>query len=111
MNHANQFCGRTRREFLWETGAGFTGLALTGMLATDGFSFGADAAGKAVSHFLSPMTPKKPMFPAKAKSVIFIFCYGGPSQVETFDEKPELYRLDGRTIPVSTFGRGGHKAE
>ena len=36
------FCGRTRREFLWEAGAGFTGLALTGMLSGDGF-FG-DAA-------------------------------------------------------------------
>jgi len=113
MTHANQFCGRMRREFLWETGAGFTGLALTGMLSTDGFfnrAHAADSTGKAVSHFLSPMTPKKPMFPAKAKSVIFIFCYGGPSQVETFEEKPELYKLDGKTIPVKTFGRGGHKA-
>ena len=26
-------CGKTRREFMWETGAGFTGLALTGLLA------------------------------------------------------------------------------
>ena len=32
-----EFCNRTRREFLWETGAGFTGLALTGMLSLDGF--------------------------------------------------------------------------
>ena len=32
------FCGRTRREFLWEAGAGFTGLALTGLLSADGFS-------------------------------------------------------------------------
>ena len=51
------------------------------------------------------------MTPAKAKSVIFIFCYGGPSHVDTFDYKPKLYPLDGKTIPVKTFGRGGHKNE
>ena len=34
---SNDFCKNTRREFLWETGAGFTGLALTGLLAGDGF--------------------------------------------------------------------------
>ena len=34
------FCGRTRREFLWQTGAGFTSLALTGMLSRDGCEAG-----------------------------------------------------------------------
>ena len=53
--------------------------------------------------------PKPPPLPAKAKSVIFLFMYGGPSQVDTFDYKPKLYELDGKTIPVKTFGRGGHK--
>ena len=37
--------------------------------------------------------------------------YGGPSQVDTFDYKPKLYALDGKTIPVKTFGRGGKKNE
>ena len=37
MTHPANFCGRTRREFLWEAGAGFTGLALTGLLSDDGF--------------------------------------------------------------------------
>ena len=37
--------------------------------------------------------------------------YGGPSQVDTFDYKPELYKLDGKTIPIKTFGRGGKKNE
>src|SRR6478735_8577188 len=112
---ANQFCGRTRREFLWEAGGGFAGLALASQLDHDGF-FARASAQDGPAHaapprsFVNPMAPKPPMFPAKAKSVIFIFCYGGPSQVDTFDHKPELYRLDGRTIPVSTFGRGGHKA-
>jgi len=35
--------------------------------------------------------------------------YGGPSHMDTFDYKPELYPLDGKTIDVKTFGRGGHK--
>src|SRR5215211_4342481 len=102
-----QFCGRTRREFLWEVGAGFGSVALTGLLSADGFFNGAAAGDK----FVNPLAPKKPMLPAKAKSVIFIFCYGGPSHVDTFDHKPKLYPLDGKTIPVKTFGRGGHKNE
>ena len=105
--HASQFCGRTRREFLWETGAGFTGLALTGLLSADGFfDQQAQANSQAAIH---PMAPKKPHFPAKAKSVIFLFMYGGPSQVDTFDYKPKLYPLDGKTIAVKTFGRAGHR--
>src|SRR4029078_3965509 len=36
---------------------------------------------------------------------------GGPSHIETFDYKPKLYPLDGQTIPVNTFGRGGEKNE
>ena len=109
---SRQFCGRTRREFLWETGAGFGALGLTGLLSGDGFFNRAAAAEgpKAASSFVNPMAPKKPMFPARAKAVIFIFCYGGPSQVDTFEHKPELYKLDGKTIPVKTFGRGGHKS-
>src|SRR5262245_30227172 len=100
-----QFCGRTRREFLWETGAGFGGAALAGLLSQDGF-FGAAQSKPA---FVSPMAPKKPHFDAKAKSVIFLFMYGGPSHIETFDYKPKVYPLDGKTIEVKTFGRGGHR--
>ena len=109
---ANQFCRRTRREFLWETGAGFGALALTGLFGNDPLLAGTRADGqKAKVKFVNPMAPKKPMFPAKAKAVIFLFMYGGPSQVDTFDDKPELAKLDGKTIPVKTFGRGGHKNE
>jgi hypothetical protein len=109
-----QFCRRTRREFLWESGAGFGALGLAGLLPDDAIArAGASAAAgdvhKAATRFINPMAPKKPMFPPRAKAVIFIFCYGGPSQVDTFDYKPELYKLDGKTIPVKTFGRGGHK--
>src|SRR5918911_882013 len=100
---AGGFCRRTRREFLWEAGAGFTGLALTGLLSWDGF-FNRAAAAPANS-----LVPKAPPRPAKAKSVIFLFMYGGPSHVDTFDYKPKLYDLDGQTIPVKTFGRSGKR--
>src|ERR1700722_19502375 len=99
-----QFCGRTRREFLWQTGAGFTGVALAGMLGDNFF-----ARAAAAEKFVNPLAPKKPHFTPRAKSVIFIFCYGGPSHVDTFDYKPKLYELDGKTIEVKTFGRGGKK--
>src|SRR5580700_3663500 len=98
------FCNRTRREFLWEAGAGFTGLALTGLLSQDGFFANEPARNPA-----NPLAERQPHFPGKAKSVIFLFMYGGPSQVDTFDYKPDMYRLDGRTVNVRTFGRGGHR--
>ncbi len=105
------FCGRTRREFLWEAGAGFTGVALAGLLSQDGF-FGNGNTARAQDAprpAANPLAARPPHFAPRAKSVIFLFMYGGPSQVDTFDYKPELYRLDGRTIPVRTFGRGGHR--
>ncbi len=109
-NDANQFCRRTRRELLWEAGAGFGALGLTG-LGLMPQARGADAPRSPGTTFTNPMAPKKPMIPAKAKSVIFLFMYGGPSQVDTFDEKPELVKLDGKMIDVKTFGRGGHKSK
>ena len=45
------------------------------------------------------------------KSVIFLFMYGGPSQVDTFDYKPKLYGLDGKTVDMHTKGRGGTKSQ
>jgi hypothetical protein len=112
MTHPNatrQFCGRTRREFLWETGCGFTGAALTGLLSAEGF-FGASPAYGQTPH-TNPLAPRRPHFAPKARACIFLFMYGGPSQVDTFDYKPELYRLDGRTVAVRTFGRGGRRNE
>ena len=64
-----------------------------------------------MTPFINPLAPKAPPLPAKAKSVIFLFMYGGPSHVDTFDYKPKLYPLDGKTIAVKTFGRGGKKNE
>jgi hypothetical protein len=108
---SNTFCGRTRREFLWEAGGKFTGLALAGLLAQDGFFSAMASAKEAAGSSGNPLAPKPPGMPAKAKSVIFLFMYGGPSHVDTFDYKPKLYGLDGKTIPVKTFGRGGKKNE
>jgi hypothetical protein len=105
MNKIRQFCGRTRREFLWETGAGFGAVALTGLLSNGGFFNRAGAAQK----FTNPLAPRLPHASPKAKACIFLFMYGGPSHIDTFDYKPNLYPLDGKTIPIKTFGRGGHK--
>jgi hypothetical protein len=95
-NSNGDFCRRTRREFLWETGAGFTGLALTGLLGADGFFHHANAT-------VPPVAKKKP----KAKSVIFLFMYGGPSQLDTFDYKPQLVGREGQTVSVKSFREAG----
>ncbi|MEN9675359.1 MAG: hypothetical protein RIS76_1255 [Verrucomicrobiota bacterium] len=112
MNHPSSsatgpFCRRTRREFLWEAGAGFTGVALAGLLGMDSQRVRADSA----PGFVNPLAPRRPHRPGRAKSVIFLFMYGGPSHVDTFDYKPGLAALDGKTIAVKTFGRGGKKNE
>ncbi len=109
QNSTHNFCGRTRREFFWETGAGFTGLALSGLLENDGFLGQQSVAADGASKWTNPMAPKQPHFEPKAKAVVFLFMYGGPSHVDTFEYKPDLYPLDGKTITVKTFGRGGHK--
>lgn len=104
----NSFCGRTRREFLWQAGGGFTALPLISLLANEGF-FGEAAGADKATTYLNPLAPKKPHFKAKAKSVIFLFMYGGPSHIDTFDYKRKMYGMDGKTVDVKTFGRGGHK--
>lgn len=107
----NTFCGRTRRDFLHTIGGGFTSLALAGLLEKDGFFSSQLVAADGKTPWKSPLEPKQPHFPGKAKHVIFLFMYGGPSHVDTFDHKPKLYPLDGKTVDVKTFGRGGHKKQ
>ncbi len=103
------FCGRTRREFLWETGGGFTGVALASMLGNDGFLANQGVAAEGTSTFVNPLAPKDPHFTPKAKRCIFLFMYGGPSQIDTFDYKPNMKGMDNKTVDVKTFGRGGHR--
>src|SRR5262245_43458110 len=107
MKHAN-FCGRTRREFLWQAGGGFASVALAGLLGDDFFA-AQSAAADGLTKFVNPLAPKKPHFAPKAKSVIFLFMYGGPSHMDTFDYKPKMVGMDNKTVQVKTFGRGGHK--
>jgi hypothetical protein len=107
MTLESQFCRRTRREFLGQAGAGFSGLALSAMLQRSG-AFAGDVPAKS---FINPMKAKPPMIPAKAKACIFIFCYGGPSHIDTFDYKPNMIGRDNQTVTVKTFGRAGHKNE
>ena len=103
------FCGRTRREFLWQAGGGFAGVALAGMLGDDGFLSSRTVAADGLTEFTNPLAPKNPHFKPKAKSVIFLFMYGGPSHIDTFDYKPKMKGMDNKTVNVKTFGRGGHK--
>ncbi|HEV3237953.1 MAG TPA: DUF1501 domain-containing protein, partial [Gemmataceae bacterium] len=91
-------CGRTRREFLWQTGGGFAGTALTYLLAQDGFFKNSTYAAESPPS-QSPLAAKEPHFAAKAKACIFLFMYGGPSQVDLFDPKPELSKRHGQPIP------------
>ncbi|MGK0264177.1 MAG: hypothetical protein ACI8UD_002835, partial [Planctomycetota bacterium] len=101
-------CGHTRREFLWQTGAGFTSLGLIDTLTRDGFF---DKLDRKSGGEGGPLAPKAPHHAPKAKACIFLFMYGGPSHVDTFDYKPKLYPLDGKTIDIKTKGRGGSKAK
>ncbi len=88
-------CGLTRREFVWEMGGGFTGVALTSLLAGSGFF--ARHAGAAVVP--DSLASRPGHFPARAKACIFLMMNGGPSQVDTFDYKPELRRHAGKALP------------
>jgi hypothetical protein len=109
MTARPNFCGRTRREFLWEAGGGFTAVALAGLLGDDFFA-GQAVAADGATPYRNPLAPKKPHFDGKAKSVIFLFMYGGPSHIDTFDYKPAMKGRDNQTVAVKTFGRGGHKS-
>ena len=103
------FCGNVnRREFLHTVGGGFPALALTGLLGSEGFF--KEMKGATTSS-ANPLASRPPMIQGKAKSVIFLFMYGGPSHIDTFDYKPNMYGMDGKTIEVKTFGRGGKKNE
>jgi hypothetical protein len=70
-------------------------LALAGLLDQQGF-LGGPAAAAEVS--LNPLSPRPAHFPSKAKSVIWLFMNGGPSQVDTWDYKPELEKRHGQEL-------------
>jgi hypothetical protein len=87
----------TRRHFFGGCGVGLGKIALAGLLAGAARSPGAHAPG-------SPLAPKRPHFPPKAKRVIHLFMAGAPSQLDLFDLKPELTKREGKPLPASVIG-------
>jgi hypothetical protein len=85
--------GMTRREALRRCGMGFGGLALGSFLGAEAVPAGA----------INPLAAKAPHFPAKAKRVIHLFMNGGPSHIDTFDNKPLLHKMAGQTIPTGNL--------
>ncbi len=77
----------TRRHFLERCNLGLAGMFLAGV------------ADRALASDTNPLTPKKPHFAPKAKSVIYLHMAGSPSQLELFDYKPELIKYNGKPCP------------
>jgi len=103
-------CGLTRREAVWQMGGGFAGLALADLLGAEFFARQAGAA-EMPRDIAAPLAPRAQHFPAKAQRVIFLMMNGGPSQVDTFDYKPELERRAGQPLPEGKkfINSGGRK--
>lgn len=92
MNHES-LREQTRRHFFGQCGLGLGTMALGGLLA--------DETQGASVPALSPLAPRASHFAPRAKAVIYMFMAGGPSQLELFDYKPELQKLDGQVTPKS----------
>ncbi len=85
----------TRRDFFTTAASGLGGVALASLLDQTGAIAADDLAA------VNPLASKPSHFPAKAKSCIFIFLAGAPSQLDLFEYKPELIKLDGQKMPES----------
>ena len=101
MNHpiTPDDCVHTRREFLQRTGLGLGAFGLGMVLGSSALTGDAYAAGQSVT----PMMPKQPHFPARAKRVVHIFLNGGMSHVDTFDPKPALAKYAGQNLPMENL--------
>jgi hypothetical protein len=86
----------TRRELLQQSANGFGALALATLLADPAYAGLAGAETRAKN----PLAPRKSHYPAKVKSVIFLFMDGGPAQMDTFDPKPRLIKEHGTRIKL-----------
>jgi hypothetical protein len=91
----------SRRRFLQQVGHGFSSLALASLLHEQ------SRAGDAPAQ--NPLAARAPHFPAKAKAVIWLFMTGAPSQVDTFDYKPELQARSGQPLPGADPATGVFK--
>ncbi|MCA9135492.1 MAG: DUF1501 domain-containing protein [Planctomycetales bacterium] len=84
----------TRRHFFSNCTMGVGSMALASLMAQEGIS-------TPTSQSSNPLLPKPTHFPPRAKNVIFLFMAGGPTQLETFEYKPELTKRNGEPIPES----------
>ena len=85
----------SRRDWLARAGQGFGAMALGSLLSREG-----------TAAPLAETSSRTPHFVPQAKAVISLFMQGGPSQVDTFDPKPELERLKGQPLPPSFAAEG-----
>ena len=85
------FPDHTRRHFLANAGLCLGSMAFAGL------------SGR-VAKAASPLEPRHPHFAPKAKRVIHLFMAGAPSQLDLFDHKPELTKLEGKPLPPSVIG-------
>src|ERR1051326_5487215 len=94
----------TRRDMLMQFASGFGMLGLAGLLAeeahADGSSILIENQKSKIENAANPLAPQLPMYPARAKRVIFLFMSGGPSHVDTFDPKPRLTADTGKPLPL-----------
>lgn len=90
----------SRRNLLFQSGGGISGLALAYLMNKDGLLASGPAAtgcdAKPVEG--NPFAPKSPHFKPRAKAVISLFMSGGVSQVDTFDPKPALVKYAGQPL-------------
>lgn len=89
---------QSRREFLTHTGGGFASVALSALLADE---LQAAPPQQQPIDPLQPLAERLPHFLPKAKRVIFLFQYGGPSTFDLLDYKPQLLKLNGQPVPES----------
>ena len=82
-----------RRQFLFSSANALGGIALASLLKNDG-ALAADSQSSA-----NPLAPKPSHFRGTARSCIFIFLAGGPSQIDLYDPKPKLAEMDGQALP------------
>ena len=92
----------SRRQLLRRSGLGLGTVALGSLLPTAGEL---SAAPQARGVSVSPLAETQPHFAPRVKRVIHLFMNGGPSQIDTFDPKPELAKLDGQPLPPSIKDR------
>ena len=88
----------SRRDFLFQSGGGISGLALAYLLHKDGLLAAESDACNNAPLGGNPYARKPPHFKPRAKAVISLFMTGGPSHVDTFDPKPALARYAGEPL-------------